>query len=94
MRITNITINTKIRTYLQSLWNQTRKLHYLQLVIRKVKSKGAVFAFKCMTSCVPDYLTSNLVNRGQVSGGVTRNSQQLNIPFFKTAAGRRSFEDL
>ena len=30
MRITNVTINTKIRTYLQSLWNQRRKLHYLQ----------------------------------------------------------------
>ena len=35
MRITNIAVNTKIRTYLQSLWNQRRKLHYLQLVIRK-----------------------------------------------------------
>ena len=30
--------------------------------------------------CVPDYLTSKLVTRGQVSGRVIRNSQQLNIP--------------
>ena len=37
MRSTNITRNKKkIRTYLQSLWNQRRTLHYLQLVIRKV----------------------------------------------------------
>ena len=42
--------------------------------------------------CVPDYLTSKLVTRGQVSGPVTRNLQQLNIPLFKTAAGQRSFQ--
>ena len=51
-----------------------------------------VFAFKCMTGCVPDYLTSKLVTRGQVSGRMTRNSQQLNIRLFKTAAGKRSFQ--
>ena len=34
MRVTNITINTKIRTYLQSLRNQ--RLNHLQLAIRKV----------------------------------------------------------
>ena len=31
-----ITKTAKIRTYLQSLWNQRRKLHHLQLAIRKV----------------------------------------------------------
>ena len=35
--------------------------------------------FKCMTGCVPKYLTTKLV-----SGRVTHNSQQLNIPLFKT----------
>ena len=54
--------------------------------------RDTVFAFKCMTGCVPDYLTSKLVTRGQVSGRVTRNSQQLNNPLFKTAAGKRSFQ--
>ena len=32
-----------------------------------------------------------LVNSGIVSGRVTRNSQQLNIPLCKTATGQRSF---
>ena len=35
----------------------------------------AVFAFKCMTGCAPDYLRSKLVTRGQVCCRVTRNSQ-------------------
>ena len=50
------------------------------------------FAFKCpMTGCVPDNLTSKLVTRGSVSGGIIRNSEQLNIPLFKTPAGQRLF---
>ena len=35
---------------------------------------------------------SKLVTRGQLFGRVTRNSQQLFIPLFKTAAGQRSFQ--
>ena len=45
-----------------------------------------------MTGCAPDYLRSKLVTRGQASGRVTRNSQQLNIPLFRTATGQRSFQ--
>ena len=37
----------------------------------------AVFAVKCMTGCVLDYLTYKLVTRGLVSGQVTHNSQQF-----------------
>lgn len=36
-------------------------------------------------------LTSQLVTREQISDRTARNSQQLNIPLSKTAAGRRSF---
>ena len=43
MCITNIKINTKVRTYLQSLWNQRRKLHYLQLAIRKVICRKNIY---------------------------------------------------
>ena len=35
---------------------------------------------------------SKSVTRGQLFGRVTRNSQQLFIPLFKTAAGQRSFQ--
>ena len=51
------------------------------------ENQTPVFAFKRMTGCVPDYLTSKLVTRDQVSGHVTLNSQRLNIPLFKTSAG-------
>ena len=54
--------------------------------------KRCCFAFKCMMGCAPDYLRSKLVTRGQVSCRVTRNSQQLHDPLFRTATGQRSFQ--
>ena len=59
---------------------------------KQLDLKDTVFAFKCcMTGCVLDNLTSKLVTRGSVSGRITRNSEQLNIPLFKTPAGQRLF---
>ena len=42
-------------------------------------------AFKCVNGLAPEYLTNKFIPRGSVSGRVTRNSQQLNIPPYKTA---------
>lgn len=46
---------------------------------------------KASLCCAPIYLTSQFATRRQISDRITRNSQQLNIPLFKTAAGQRSF---
>ena len=53
--------------------------------------RDATLTFKCMKGHAPEYLTSKLVTRGSVSGRTTRNSQQLNIPRFKTATGQKTF---
>ena len=42
-----------------------------------------------MTDRAPGYLTTQLTTRQEISGRVTRNSQQLNIPRFRT--GQKSF---
>ena len=68
-----------------------RDLRWLT-VTQQLYLRDAVFTFKCMTACPLDYLRSKLVTRGQASGRVTRNSQQLNIPLFRTATGQRSFQ--
>lgn len=52
---------------------------------------NAVLAFKCMTGCVPEALTSLFVQRSKISTLSTRNSQKLQIPLCKTATGQRSF---
>ena len=48
-------------------------------------------AFKCMTGMAPEYLCNKFIFRGNVSGRVTRSSQNLNIPLFKTKTGQRSY---
>ena len=53
--------------------------------------RSAIMAFKCLTSRVPEYLTSQFSKRGEISGRATRSSQMLNIPLFKTASGQRTF---
>ena len=60
-------------------------------VKKQVYLRDAIFAFKCMTGCAPTYLMSQCAIGRQISDRITRNSQQLNIPLFKTATGRRSF---
>ncbi|CAB4040195.1 Hypothetical predicted protein, partial [Paramuricea clavata] len=53
--------------------------------------RSTTMAFKCMTGCVPAYISSQFIKRQEVSNHHTRNSQQLNIPLFKTATGQRTF---
>ena len=53
--------------------------------------RDAILAFKSMTGQVPNYLSSNFITRGNISGRVTRSSTQLNRPLFKTKSGQRSF---
>ena len=48
-------------------------------------------AFKCMTGMAPEYLGNKFISRGKISRGATISKQQLNIPFFKTKIGQRSF---
>ena len=53
--------------------------------------RDAILSFKSMTGQVPNYLSSNFISRGNISGRTTRSSSQLNIPLFKTKSGQRSF---
>ena len=53
--------------------------------------RDAIMAFKCMSGCAPEYLSSQFIKRTDVSNRRTRNSQKLYIPFLKTASGQRTF---
>ena len=52
---------------------------------------NAIMAFKCMTGCAPEYLSSQFTKREEITKRKTHNSQKLNIPLFKTAIGQRTF---
>jgi len=53
--------------------------------------RQATMAFKCISGHAPKYLTSQFITREQVTKRTTRSGQKLDIPFFKTASGQRTF---
>lgn len=44
--------------------------------------RNAVMAFKCLTSRVPEYLSSQFIKQGEISRCTTRSSQCRDIPYF------------
>ena len=73
------------------IWSHHTSFKRWLPVATQLYFRNAIMAFKCLTSCVPEYLSSQFIKRGDISGRTTRNSQMLNIPLFKTASGQRTF---
>ena len=47
--------------------------------------------YKCMNHLAPSYLSSKFVKRSDIHNRRTRNREALQIPFFRSASGQRSF---
>ena len=47
--------------------------------------------YKYVPRRAPEYLCSKFRKRSEVHDSLTRNNRQLDIPYFKSAAGQRSF---
>ena len=62
------------------------------LVEKQLYYRDAVLAFKCMNGLAPEYLCSLFITREAVSRRSTRQSGQLNLPFFASTTGQKSFK--
>ena len=47
--------------------------------------------YKCTNHLAPSYLNSKFVKRSDIHNSRTRNREDLQIPFFRSASGQRSF---
>ena len=61
------------------------------LVRQHLYYRDAIASFKCMAGRAPPYLTSQFIQRSDVSKRTTRNSQMLHTPLFRSATGQRTF---
>ena len=68
-----------------------KELNKLLPAAAQLYSRTAIMAFKCLTARLPEYVSSQFIKRGEISGHATRSSQMLNIPLFKSASGQRTF---
>ena len=98
----NVNKLQKVQNFAARIVSNTRKYDHITSVLKKLKwlpvknylyYRDAILAFKCMTGLAPNYLCNKFICRGDVSKRNPRNSQLLNIPFFKTTTGQRSFSD-
>ena len=62
------------------------ELHWIPVKLHLLH-RDAVLAFKCLNGTTPESLSQQLVRRADISGRCTRNSNSLDIPFFKSATG-------
>jgi hypothetical protein len=53
--------------------------------------KDTVMVYKCLKGLAPPYLARRFTSRSQKHSRVTRQMDELHIPFYRTAAGQRSF---
>ena len=68
-----------------------KELHWIP-VNEHLYYRDAILAFKYMNGMVPEYLSSQFTTRGTVSGRITRQSGQVNVPLFTSAAGQKTFQ--
>ena len=67
-----------------------KELHWLP-VAKQLEVRDTLMAFKCMKRLAPPSLCNKFTTRSQVHTRNTRNKDKFNIPFFRSATGRRSF---
>jgi len=91
---------SQCRTVAARIITGTRKFDHITPALRdlrwlpvkqKLFFRDAVMAFKCMTGQAPHYLSDQFTTRLAVTGRVTRSCQLLNIPFYKSSTGQRTF---
>ena len=67
-----------------------KELHWLP-VAKQLEVRDTPMAFKCIERLAPTSLCNKFTTRSQVHTRNTRNNDKLNIPFFRSATGQRSF---
>ena len=67
-----------------------KELHWLP-VAKQLEIRDTLMAFKCIKGLAPPSLCNKFTTRSQVHSRNTRNNDKLNIPFFRSATGQRSF---
>ena len=60
-------------------------------VTMQLHIRDAVMTFKCVNGLAPSYLCEKLNKRQQISGCITRQSNDFQIPKCRTATGQKSF---
>ena len=90
----------RVQNFAARIITGTKKHEHISPVLRElnwlpvhltVQYRDTVMAFKCMKGLAPSYLCEKFRKRSEVHSRATRNNNMLNVPFFKSASGQRTF---
>ena len=92
--VTNINKLQAIQNFAARIVTRSRKFDHITPILRWMPVTGdhlfyrdALLTFKCMNGMAPTNLSSRFINRGTISGRLTHNANELDIPRYKTATG-------
>ena len=97
---TNIKKLQAVQNFACKIIMNTRKYDHVTPALRQLKwlpvrdllvYRETVMSYKCMNNIAPSYLCDRFVKRTGVHNRCTRNCGMLEIPFFRTVTGQRSF---
>ena len=90
----------RVQNFAARIITGTKKHEHISPVLRElnwlpvhltVQYRDTVMAFKCMKGLAPSYLCEKFRKRSEVHSRATRNNNMLNVPFYKSASGQRTF---
>ena len=97
---TNIKKLQLVQNFACKIVTKTRKFDHVTPLLRELNwlsidqllfFRATVMTYKCMNHLAPSYLSSKFVKRSDIHNRRTRNREALQIPFFRSASGQRSF---
>ena len=92
----NIAKLQTVQNFAARMVTGTRKYDHISAMLQQLKwlpvsytlrYKDAVMEFKCLKGLAPPYLARRFTSRSQTHDRVTRQMDELDIPFYRTAAG-------
>ena len=96
----NIDTLQKLQNFAARVITDTRKFDHITPVLTQLNwlsvtntldFKDAIMTYKCLNGLAPTYLLERFKKRSQLYNSNTRSKDMLQIPFYRSAAGQRSF---
>ena len=96
----NIAKLQTVQNFAARIVTGTRKYDHITPVLQQLnwlpvsymlQYKDTIMAYKCLKGLAPPYLARRFTSRSETHDRATRQMDELDIPFYRTAAGQRSF---
>ena len=96
----NISKLQSVQNFAARIVTGTCKYDHIMPVLKQLKRlpvemilylRDCIMTYKCMNNSLPDYLCEKFTLRSEISGRVTRRSNKIHKPLYRTSTAQKSF---